>query len=153
VQINNTGTADALNVTFNDTPDANTTLVAGSVTTSQGTITHGNLAGETTVAVDLGTLPPQTPVTVSFLVKINNPFPAGVTSVSNQGVVKGSNIPDVSTDDPATAPHGDPTVNVITAPVPPIPTLSDWGLALLALLLAITAAIHLRRRRSRRMQA
>jgi uncharacterized repeat protein (TIGR01451 family) len=151
VQINNTGTADALNVIFTDTPDANTTLVAGSVTTSQGTITQGNLAGDTTVSVNLGTLPPQTPVTVSFVVKINNPFPAGVTSVSNQGVVRGSNIPDVSTDDPVTAPNGDPTVNVITAQVPPIPTLSDWGLALLAMLLALTAAFHLRGRRPRRM--
>ncbi|HEY3568750.1 MAG TPA: IPTL-CTERM sorting domain-containing protein [Thermoanaerobaculia bacterium] len=151
VQIQNAGTADALSVTFNDTPDANTTLVAGSVTTSQGTVTQGNLAGETTVAVNLGTLPPQTTVTITFMVKINNPFPSGVTMVSNQGVVKGSNIPDVSTDDPRTTPNGDPTLDVVTASVPPIPTLSEWGLASLILLLAIVAAIHLRRRRAEQM--
>ena len=118
------------------------------MTTSQGTVTQGNVTGDTSVTVNLGTLPPQTPVTVSFQVKINNPFPTGVTTVSNQGVVSGSNIPDVSTDDPVTAPNGDPTTNVVTAPVPPIPTLSDWGLMLLAMLLAVTAAGRLRRRRT-----
>jgi uncharacterized repeat protein (TIGR01451 family) len=146
VQISSTGTADALGVMLNDTPDANTTLVAGSVVTSQGTVAHGNLAGETTVTVDLGALPPQASATVSFLVKINNPFPAGTTAVTNQGVVSGSNIPDVPTDDPGTLPGGDPTVNVVTAPVPPIPTLSDAGLMVLILLLAIAAAGLLRGR-------
>ena len=51
VIIQNSGNADATGVTFTDTPDANTTLVTGSVQTSQGTVTGGN-AGTPPVTVE-----------------------------------------------------------------------------------------------------
>jgi uncharacterized repeat protein (TIGR01451 family) len=147
IHITNTGNADALAVVLTDTPGAHTTLVAGSVTTTQGTVTVGNLPGATSVTVDLGTLVATTgQATVNFTVKLDKPFPPGVTTVSNQAVVTGSNFTDVVSDNPATTPSGDPTVNVVTiGAVPDIPTVSEWGAMILALLLAAAAAWRLRR--------
>jgi len=151
IVIFNTGNADALSVVLTDTPGAHTTLVAGSVTTSQGTVTGGNQAGATSVTVDLGTLAATSgqitsgQATVTFTVKLDNPFPAGVTTVVNQGLVRGRNFTDVLTDNPATTPTGDPTVDVVAVPeVTAIPAISPWGAMILALLLAAAAARHLR---------
>ena len=54
--IMNAGNGDTANLAFSDTPDANTTLVVGSVQTTQGTVTTGNTAGNTTIGVNLGVL-------------------------------------------------------------------------------------------------
>ncbi|HKI01019.1 MAG TPA: IPTL-CTERM sorting domain-containing protein, partial [Thermoanaerobaculia bacterium] len=146
IVITNTGDADALAVVLTDTPGARTTLVAGSVTTTQGTVTNGNQAGATSVTVDLGTLVATSgQATVSFTVRLDNPFPTGVTTVSNQAIVRGTNFPDVPTNDPRTPPPGDPTLDVVTVAVA-IPTLSEWGAMILALLLAVAAARRLRTR-------
>src|SRR5262249_21367937 len=116
VTIQNNGNGAATGMTFNDVPDVNTKLVAGSVKTSQGTVTAGNTAGNTSVAVTIGTIPGGgASVTISFLVTINNPIQAGVTRISNQGVASSDNIPAVPTDDPATPEPGDPTDTPITA--------------------------------------
>ena len=147
IQITNSGSADALAVVFTDTPGTHTTLVAGSVTTTQGTVTVGNAAGATSVSVALGTLPASTgQATVTFTVVLDNPFPPGVTTVVNQGLVQGSNFPDVVTDNPATTPTDDATVDVVvvTFGTPAIPTVSEWGALLLALLLAAAAVRRLR---------
>jgi len=144
ILVTNTGSADALAVVLTDTPGANTTLVAGSVTTTQGTVTSGNQAGATSVTVDLGTLVATSgQATVSFTVKLDNPFPAGVTTVVNQAIVHGSNFTDVPSDNPRTLPNGDPTIDVVVVAVP-IPTVSGWGALILALLLAAAAASRLR---------
>ena len=57
------------------------TLTNGSVTTTQGTITAGNGAGDTNVAVNVGTIADAASVTIQFDVVINTPLPAGVTRV------------------------------------------------------------------------
>jgi uncharacterized repeat protein (TIGR01451 family) len=145
ITISNNGSADALNVVFTDTPDPNTALVVGSVTTSQGTVTSGNTAGNTTVAVNLGTLPAAGQAVVTFEVTIDDPFPTGVTQVLNQGLVEGDNFPDTPTDDPDTAPSGDATQDPVAAPSE-IPTLSQWGLLLFLLLLLTAATWRLRKR-------
>jgi len=114
VVIRNAGTANADAVFFNDTPDANTTLVTGSVTTTQGTVTLGNTAGDTSVTVDVGTLTAGGgSVTIVFRVTVNSPLPAGTTQVSNQGLVTGSNIPDQVTDDSDTPAPNDTTTTPI----------------------------------------
>ena len=99
---------------FTDTPDANTTLVVGSVTTSQGTVTTGHGGGDTSVEVDLGDIGSggSPDVTITFQVTINDPFPAGVAFVSNQGSLRADNDPNapVLTDDPDTPAPGDPTI-------------------------------------------
>lgn len=115
----NTGNAGATDVVFNDTPDANTTLINGSVQTSQGTVTTGNNEGDTAIAVNISDLPAGSSVTISFHVTINNPLPAGVTEIYNQGVVTSIELPPVGTDDPETGQEEDDTV----LPVVPMPGL------------------------------
>jgi large repetitive protein len=115
ITIRNSGNSAATGVDLNDIPDSNTTLVAGSVQTSQGSVTRGNTAGDTSVGVNIGTIPGGgASVTISFRASINDPLPAGVTQVANQGIISGGNIPSGPTDDPTTPAPGDPTVTPIT---------------------------------------
>ncbi|HYR28970.1 MAG TPA: IPTL-CTERM sorting domain-containing protein, partial [Thermoanaerobaculia bacterium] len=114
IAIANGGNGAATAVTFSDTPDPNTALVAGSVTTTTGSVTTGNGGGDTTVAVNAGTIPAAASVTIAFDVTIDTPIPAGVTSVSNQGTVSGSNFTSLPTDDPAAGGAADPTVTTLT---------------------------------------
>jgi uncharacterized repeat protein (TIGR01451 family) len=115
ITVTNSGNGDATSVTFADTPDSNTTLVAGSVTTSTGTITAGNGVGDTSVSVDLGTIAASGgSATITFTVIIDDPLPPGVTTVSNQGTISGTNFANVPTDDPAAGGPADPTVTAIT---------------------------------------
>lgn len=99
-------------VIFSDTPDPNTNLVPGSVTTTQGTITTGNGGGDTDVAIDLGDIPDGASITITFDVVVK---PTALEPVCNQGFVThalerpigiGFNLP---TDDPNTPEPNDPT--------------------------------------------
>jgi uncharacterized repeat protein (TIGR01451 family) len=143
--ITNSGTVDATLVVFTDTPDANTTLVAGSVTATQGTVTTGNTGGDTSVAVDVGTLAAGGgSATITFEVTVNDPLPSGVTEIVNQGVVSGENFADVPTDDPAEPGSDDPTAVAVAATSEVvIPVLDRWGLLALLLLLAGAGALKL----------
>jgi uncharacterized repeat protein (TIGR01451 family) len=125
VTITNTGGSEITGVSFSDTPDSNTTLVAGMVQTTQGTVTGGN-GGTPPVAVDVGTIPGGGSVTITFRVTINSPLPVGVTQVANQGLVNSSELPGVLTDDPNTLADGDATLtNVFPNPTPtPTPTIT-----------------------------
>jgi uncharacterized repeat protein (TIGR01451 family) len=137
VVITNNGAAPAENVLLTDTPGANTTLVAGSVTTTQGTVTSGNGGGDTTVTVDVGTVAGGDSVTITFLVAIDDPLPLGVQQVENQGLVSADDLPDTQTDDPAVAGSADSTAtSVVAITVIDIPTLEWWGLLLLLVVIA-----------------
>ena len=72
-------------------------------------------SGET-VNASIGTLPASKTVRVQFQVTVNDPLPSGVTQVSNQGTVSGSNITTIQTDDPAAGGSSDPTVTLILTP-------------------------------------
>lgn len=113
VTIWNEGTTDATGVVFTDTPDPNTTLVVGSVTTTKGNVIIGNNPGDMWVEVNVGTLlaggPASETVTISIHVIINDPLPPGVTNIYNQGVFISNETPPTPTDDPATNPDDDPT--------------------------------------------
>ena len=118
IVIKNNGVAPATNLFFNDTPDTNTMLVVGSVSTTQGTIIAGNNIDDTTVRIDIGTIQGSGSVTVTFDATINAPFPEGVTQVANQGFVSSSEQPITPTDDPDTVEPDDPTVTpVVAAPL------------------------------------
>jgi uncharacterized repeat protein (TIGR01451 family) len=138
ITITNSGSGDALGVMFNDTPDANTDLIAGSVTTSSGAVTTGNTAGDSTVSVNVGTLNANGgTVTIVFDVRIHDPFPVGVSQVVNVGTVSGANIPTMQTDDPSQPGSSDGTAFAVAAAAP-IPTLQMWALlALLGTLIAL----------------
>lgn len=110
VVVINSGDQDAASVVLTSSVDANTSLVVGSVTTSQGTVTTGNTAGDTNVAVDLGTvLNSGGSVTLTYDVTVDSPIPAGVTQISCQATVSGGNVPSTPTDDPDDPTAGDPT--------------------------------------------
>lgn len=133
--------------------DANTTLVAGSVTTSQGVVTAGNGAGDTMVAVALGDLAAGGTATVGWDVTVNSPLPAGITEVAAQVVTTGSNIPPDESGPPPPPSTPGPTETPVTAGPPPppaqaIPTLNQWGLGSMIVLLGAMAAVVMRRRRS-----
>ena len=108
--------AGATGVVFTNPAVANGSLVVGSVTTTQGTVTTGNTAGDTSVAVNVGAIADGASVTVGFDVAVNSPVPAGVTQISSQGTVKSASLATgVSTDDPAAGGAADPTVATLTA--------------------------------------
>ena len=99
-------------VIFTDTPDPDTNLVVGSVTTSQGTVTTGNGGGDTDIAIDIGDIPDGAFVTITFDVVVK---PGANEPVCNQGFIShalerpigiGFNLP---TDDPNTPEPNDPT--------------------------------------------
>jgi uncharacterized repeat protein (TIGR01451 family) len=111
VTIANSGIVSATGVVYTDTPDVITTLVVGSVRTSQGSVTKGNNGGDTTLSIDIGVMPAGGRVTISYLVTINSPFVRSV--ILNQGSVDSNELPPVPTDDPNTLVPGDPTSAVI----------------------------------------
>jgi uncharacterized repeat protein (TIGR01451 family) len=115
VTVGNNGVT-ATQVTFSDIPGLYTRLVTGSVTTTAGTIASGNGVGNTDVVVNIGDLGEgHATVTITFRVQIDNPVPAGVTQIVNQGFVSSKEIPTIPTDDPKTPRLNDPTVTAITA--------------------------------------
>ena len=123
VVVENTAAATtaATGVVFSDTPDADTTLDAGSVVVTPaaaGTVTTGNTTTptpDTGVEVDLGTLTVGESVTITFDVIVDDPVPGGTTQVVNQGIVETNEVPDVPTDDPTPPGTDDPTTTPITA--------------------------------------
>ncbi|NNF35012.1 MAG: IPTL-CTERM sorting domain-containing protein [Saprospiraceae bacterium] len=104
----------AMDVVFASGVDPNSTLVVGSVTTSQGSVTTGNTTGDATVAVDIGTLASNGSITITYdvLVDIQNPG----TELTCQGSVTGSNFSTVNTDDPDTPAPDDATLTPLTPP-------------------------------------
>jgi len=135
VVITNTGNQNAAGAVFTNLAPLNTQLVVGSVTTTQGSVTTGNTGGDTSVAVNIGTIAGGGgTVTVTYRVTVNNPLPPGVTQITCQGTVTGTNFPPKVTDNPATGTPDDPTaitVTVATVNVVTIPTLNEWGLLIL----------------------
>ncbi|MFC1905259.1 hypothetical protein ACFLXL_00435 [Chloroflexota bacterium] len=115
ISITNSGLFTATNVYFHDVPDSNTTLVIGSVTTSQGSITEGNTASDTEVMVNVGSIVSGGSVSITFKVTVVTPLPSGVTQVANHGLVTGDNFTSEPTDDPNTPEDDDPTVTPVTA--------------------------------------
>lgn len=126
VTVRNVGNAEATNVVFNDTPDSNTSLIAGSVQTSVGSVTNGN-AGTAPITVAIGTLAANGGAAqISYRVRIADPLPAGVDTVINQGLVDSDTENDVPTDDPDLPGDEDPTEEPVTAE--PILTASKTDL-------------------------
>jgi uncharacterized repeat protein (TIGR01451 family) len=113
VTVVNDGNAGATGVVFADSPDPNTTLVPGSVLADGGTVLFGNGAGDGEVSVAFDALPAGGVAGVAFEVTVNDPLPANVTAIANQGVATGPELPPTSTDDPDTDAPGDPTVTPI----------------------------------------
>jgi uncharacterized repeat protein (TIGR01451 family) len=120
VSITNQGDAPA-DVTFADTVDSNTTVIAGSATASQGAASDTASA----VAAQLGTLAPGGAATIQFDVRIAGTLPAGVSTIANQGQIHVDGASLVLTDDPDTSEIGDPTRTGVLAQAVLVVTKSD----------------------------
>jgi uncharacterized repeat protein (TIGR01451 family) len=138
----------ASSVTYTNAIPANTTLVIGSVTTSQGVVTAGNNPGDTSIAVDVGMLAPFPGATIQFAVTVN-PLPPGVTQITCQGTAASSTVTGVLSDDPNLPGPSDPTVFPVVQILPVgVPTLDRWGLFALAFALTGFGLTRLRRPRA-----
>ena len=82
---------------------------------SRGTVMHGNTAGDEQVVIEIGRLPADGRAEITFRVQIDDPLPAGVSRVANQGIVSSDETPDTPTDDPDTPEDGDETETPIGA--------------------------------------
>ncbi len=96
----NAGSRDATDVSFSDTLDPNTRLVGGSTSSTLNS----------TVGV-IGAFGGQK--RWNFRVRINNPLPADVLTISNQAQISGSNISAQYSDDPRTPTPNDATLVVL----------------------------------------
>jgi len=148
IGITNVGNQEATGVVLTDTPDPNTMLVVGSVTTTQGTVTTGNGMGDMDVEVAIGALSGGGgSATVQFEVLVLDTFVSLPAVVFNQAVATGDGLAMTSSDDPDTLDPDDPTATPVAAPqvLPSIPTLGETALVILALLLALGGVTVLRR--------
>ena len=147
VVLSNTGNGvqgDNAGDELTDTLPAGLTLVSANATSGTAA-TAGN-----TVTWN-GSIPAAGSVTITITATVNAGT-AGQT-ITNQGSFSfdsssdGTNDTSGVTDNPATGAAGDGTPIVVALPTPPgIPTLSEWGFAALALLLAGAALLRMRRR-------
>jgi uncharacterized repeat protein (TIGR01451 family) len=148
VTVFNTGEEVAEGVEFESGAPAHTTLVVGTVSTTQGTVLAGNAAGDTGVVVALGDLDPGEEAVVTFQVAIDEELPPEVTEIVCQGEATAQGLDPILTDDPDTAEVDDPTRTPVAQPGGPapveIPTAGPFGLALLVALLAALAIRRLR---------
>ncbi|MCP4971938.1 MAG: DUF11 domain-containing protein, partial [Arcobacter sp.] len=110
VTVRNTGNTSATGVALIDPIPFATTVVAGSVTATAGTVD-----GEDPVSVTLGEVAGGAVVTIEFQVTIDDPIAAGTAAISNQGTLISAELDDLSTDDPSLGGDADPTVLVISA--------------------------------------
>lgn len=106
--VTSVGTRDVTGIRFTLSPPAGTALVAGSVSTSQGSVTTGSA-----VDVALGTLAPYREATLDFRLRIDKPVPAGVSRITVNGTVTSAELDPIPTDDPSTITVGDGSVVVI----------------------------------------
>jgi uncharacterized repeat protein (TIGR01451 family) len=131
---------------FTDVLPATLTLVSASASSGMATADVPNRTVHWNGSIAAGGS-----VTITITALINTG--AGGQSISNQGTVffdadgNGTNESSILTDDPATAAANDPTTFAVVPNVE-VPTLSEWGLAILALLLVSGALLTLRRRRA-----
>jgi len=108
-RLTNTGTLTAPDTIYTAVPDPASTLIPGSVTTTQGSVAVGNSAGDAQVTVAIGTLTGST-VRIEYSVRIVAPVPAGVSQLAHQGEARRLGILLGMTDDPDLPGSSDPTV-------------------------------------------
>lgn len=113
--LDNTGAAAATGIVIDDSPDANSALVVGSVVTSPGSVNIGNTTGDGTVQVAIPTLAANDTAVVEYDTVIDSPLPAGVSEVVNQATFDANELPPGVSDDPGPPGSDDPTVEPVVA--------------------------------------
>ena len=115
----NTGDNAIDNIVFTDTVDVNSTLDILSVSIDIGPASinqklaspQGNSPDFTVIIID--PLPVGEAITLTFNVDVNDPFPTGISQISNQAFVTADNIPSTPSDDPSTPAPFDPTITPV----------------------------------------
>ncbi|NKI35097.1 DUF11 domain-containing protein [Wenzhouxiangella sp. XN79A] len=127
--LENSGAAPATNVVIDDTPDPNTALVAGSVTTTQGAVMLGNTAGDSDVRVEIASVAAAATVTITYDTLVDDPLAPAVTQLVNQAVFDSDQLPPGSSDDPDAPGPEDPTVVPVNAQPDLTLTKDDGGVS------------------------
>lgn len=109
LELENGGTASALNTLVEIPVPTATRLVAGSLTTTVGTIRDGSSAGDTRVAIEIPAAEPSRTDRIEFRVTIGNPIDPPVETITSRARVTADNIVSVFSDDPATPAEDDAT--------------------------------------------
>lgn len=118
VLTNTSPTVTATNVVFTDPIPANTTFVAGSLSSTQGTPN----ATTSPLSVAVGSMTPGQVVTVKFRVTVNAGTPAG-TVIRNQGSVDSDQTAPEPTDADNNDGNGDQPTDIPVGPVAPLSAL------------------------------
>jgi len=113
--LDNNGAVAANGIVIDDSPDANSALVVGSVVTSLGTVNIGNTLGDATVQVAVPSLAASDTAIVEYDTVIDSPLTAGVTEVVNQAAFDSDELPPGVSDDPGPPDPDDPTVVPVNA--------------------------------------
>ena len=105
-------------VNFGLSVDPNSSLVVGSVTSSQGTVAAGNSPGDTSISVNIGSIADSSSVTVTFDAVINSSLGSSITQISTLGLVTSDDlVSGIFTDDTAVGGMTDPTITPIVKTV------------------------------------
>src|SRR5262249_23983163 len=123
-------TLSASNLFGSSAPQTFTLKVQAAVPKAHG----GSTRLAAPISISLGALPAGKRFTITFDVLIVNPLPIGVSQIVNQGMVSGSAVASVLTDDPRRPGAADPTITsvgprrlflplLIQAAGPPLPDL------------------------------
>jgi len=99
VIIENSGNAPVTQVVFTDTPDPYSSIVPGSITSTQGTISGGQ-DGTAPIVIEIGTLAASSNVTVSFQAVIDDSVDPAFRILANQAILSSEELPDLPSDDP-----------------------------------------------------
>ncbi|MEM7134656.1 MAG: hypothetical protein AAF702_50810 [Chloroflexota bacterium] len=119
IVIQNQGNAPAQNAFVSEILDSHTSLIAGTVETSSGSIEKGNNNQEDAVQITIETINVADEVTIQFDVVIDADLPNSVHSVANQALVTGDNFPALSSRSPE---EEGPTITQIGF----VPVLTAW---------------------------
>ena len=84
-------------------------LQSGSVRTTRGAVFIGNGSEDRKVEIDIGIIPADEEVLISFIATVNYVSSSAMILLKNQGVVRSNEAPDLFTDDPRTNQFGDVT--------------------------------------------
>ncbi|MDX1998697.1 MAG: IPTL-CTERM sorting domain-containing protein, partial [Thermoanaerobaculia bacterium] len=140
VTLRNTGNAAANGVVFTSPVPEGAVLVADQVLTPIGTVLSGQHPDDTEVTIEIPSIAAGESIDLTFEVEVFDPIPEGLDELVCQGTLLASNHRPVPTDDPETPLRDDPTRtpldrDPIGPPPAEIPTVGQWGLLLLGVLL------------------
>ena len=113
ISITNVGAQSITGINLTDHLDPYTSLAAGTVRTSQGTITTGGDPADVDVAVAVGTIPSGGTVSIGFRALLTGTVPETLDGISNQATVTSDQLDPILSDDPEGPGAADPTLTAV----------------------------------------